>query len=499
MNFSKLWQQRDGKAFSEDDLLGFDLLYQLSYMSAISAAGISRSLIFEYASRLDISSSRYFREVHRLQKNMNYSYSEACRLVGESTKQQEVKSLLLRLSASLSSGQPERDFMAQEARVQAECYQDEYERKLETLRKWTDGYIALLVSSALIIVVAIVSMVIYSMGTTMVGGLVAVMAGTGLLGAWIVYRAAPREIKPLPAALGPKGHHFCRTLLYLLAPPCLIVCALLLLIGVGIGWVLMVAGAFLLPIGLASIAYDRRIDKRDAEIGVFLRSAGRVATAIGTTVTDALERIDIRSMHYLAPFIRRLRTRLLSRLKSELCWQMFVVESESELINRSVTAFRDAIHMGADAQEVGLRTGDYATKIQLLRAKRRLTSATFSNLCLMMHATLVGLLIFIVEIVTAFARTIEKIDLGEMAAKGSQQVSSLMLFNFSVKDMQFFYHLLIPSILLLTFVNALVPKLADGGHNYKIFYYLGITLATSGASLVVLPRLTSLVFTYNPT
>ena len=130
-------------------------------------------------------------------EGLNYQYSEACRAVGEDAENRVVRSLFLRLSSALSSGEREQDFMMNEAEIQAELYGNEYERKLETLQKWTDSYVALMISVALIIVVAAISMVIYDVGTTFVLGMVVVMLLVSAGGAWVIYRTAPREIKAL--------------------------------------------------------------------------------------------------------------------------------------------------------------------------------------------------------------------------------------------------------------------------------------------------------------
>ena len=158
----------------------------MSYLSAISAAGIPRSEVFSLASKLPCTTASYFYKIDRLTRSMNYQYAEACRLVGESAKQQEIKSLLLRMSGSLSSGEREMDFMSHEADVQAEMYGNEYERRLEALGKWTDSYVAWMVSVALIIVVASLSMVIYNVGTALVLGMVGVMIVNSALGCCLI-------------------------------------------------------------------------------------------------------------------------------------------------------------------------------------------------------------------------------------------------------------------------------------------------------------------------
>ena len=44
----------------------FDLITQLTHMSAVSTSGISREKLFDGTAALDYSTSKYFRRVHRV-------------------------------------------------------------------------------------------------------------------------------------------------------------------------------------------------------------------------------------------------------------------------------------------------------------------------------------------------------------------------------------------------------------------------------------------------
>ena len=85
----------------------FDLLYQLSYMSVVATAGVPRNQIFERSAKLPCSCAEYFRKVELTSKRLKYDYATACRVVGETIQDEDVKGLLLRFSSSLISGEPE--------------------------------------------------------------------------------------------------------------------------------------------------------------------------------------------------------------------------------------------------------------------------------------------------------------------------------------------------------------------------------------------------------
>jgi flagellar protein FlaJ len=210
-------------------------------------------------------------------------------------------------------------------------------------------------------------------------------------------------------------------------------------------------------------------------------------------VTEALGKIDLRSISSLASQAKKLHIRLISNIKPELCWRKFVTENGSELINRSVGMFQDAVNLGGEPEEVGSRTSFFALRIALLRAKRTLISSSFRWLSFLMHAATIGLLVFVVEIMTTFGEAIESI---KEALPGTSMPSSIpsLGFSFNFTGLELLQDLSVPVILVFTIVNALAPQVTDGGHKYKFFYYLGITLAISGALLIYVPKMAGMVF-----
>ncbi len=121
MSFSKYWHGLSTKVFSDkgSEFLSFDMLYQVSYMSATAAAGIPRTRIFEAACQLPCYTSRYFKEIQTLAEKMRLDYAQACRTVGETAKEGQIRGFLLRWSASMAAGETETEFLGQEARISA--------------------------------------------------------------------------------------------------------------------------------------------------------------------------------------------------------------------------------------------------------------------------------------------------------------------------------------------------------------------------------------------
>ena len=120
MSFIKSSRKRTEKASSDNAVISFDLLSNLTYMSAISTADIPRDIIFEHSTAQEFKTSRYFRQVYLMTKRLGFEYSRSFQLVSQKTDSDVVKNLLLRFAGSMSSGQSEHDFLSQEARVESD-------------------------------------------------------------------------------------------------------------------------------------------------------------------------------------------------------------------------------------------------------------------------------------------------------------------------------------------------------------------------------------------
>jgi archaellum biogenesis protein FlaJ (TadC family) len=105
----------DGAKSENEDISDFDLFYQLTYLSATAAAGISRYRLFQLACTLPSDSAKYFGDIYDLVANLRYDFPDACRMVGMRVKSENLRAFLLRLSDALRSGEPIPGFMAREA------------------------------------------------------------------------------------------------------------------------------------------------------------------------------------------------------------------------------------------------------------------------------------------------------------------------------------------------------------------------------------------------
>ena len=487
MSSSKSSPKRAGKSsFKPPNVSAFDLFYQMTYMSAMSSAGISRAKTFEIAAASPSTVSGYFKAINRLVKEFRYDYPDACRLVGDRAKTDEMRSFLLRLSDALRSGEPLPDFLGREAAVQGQNYANAYEREIETLKQWTDAFSSLVVSVALIVIIQLVSSMIYSMNTTVVAGLMTTAVVIGFFGAWIISRAAPQEKTMVGAAEGSMEQRRTLRMAQLFGPLAVVVGIGLALLGLDRGWVLIGIASLLFPVGMASMAADKKVDKRNEEFGTLLRSLGGMATSAGTTLKQSLTKIDLSSFPTLQPDVDRLSKRLQAQVNPDICWSKFGLETGSQLITEGVDIFYGAIHLGGDPERVGFLVSQFVTTTSQLRAKRRIVSSTFTGLTLVMQGVVAGLMIFVLEIINNFIQMMNKVITPKDAAMAAQNIA-MPMSSITPEQFSFLTTMTVGTVILLAAIGAAAILAADGGFKLKFGFYLAVAFVISGVGFLIIP------------
>ena len=312
-----------------------------------------------------------------------------------------------------------------------------------------------------------------------------------LIGGYMIYKAAPYEIKTYTGRQAPWTRRWALRLflasLLITAPA-----GYFLMSSYGPGALFIILGVGMIPAGVLAYIDDVRVSKLEQEVATFVRGLGNITSALGSTLGVGLEHLDQRSMGTLEPYVRRLQFRLGRRLSPDVCWDLFRDETGSELVNRATRMLVDGVKLGGKPEQVGEIAADYALSISLLRARRAVTASTFAFLTIPLHAAMISLLIFILEVVEAFDRRllaiIDDVE-GNIAAGASMPMPALPMFQ--PKDLSTVSFLLFVVIAALTIVDSFVPRLATGGHPMKVVFYGSIMLSLTGAAILLVPPLVS--------
>ena len=188
--------RRIEKVSSDNLVINYDLLSNLTYMASLAAADVPREQILQRVGQQHkLKTSVIFEQVNLLAQRLGVEYTRALQLVAAKARAQSIKSLLLRFASTIASGESEHVFIREESRLEGGRYANEYNRSIENLKKWTDAYIALIMTTAIITIVSVVSMIIGNITTYVILGLATLTIVVTIAGVWLIYRAAPREIK----------------------------------------------------------------------------------------------------------------------------------------------------------------------------------------------------------------------------------------------------------------------------------------------------------------
>jgi len=313
----------------------------------------------------------------------------------------------------------------------------------------------------------------------------------------LLYDSAPSEIKLHSLEQKSREQNLVKGLSKLLLPPGALAILFLVYEKVQVPYILLTAAAFMAPIGIVGMVDDFRVENRDKSFPAFAKSLGTLSGTMGVTTTSAMKKLDRESVGYLEPLIDNLYTRLTLDLDPEICWEKFIGESGSELINRSTKIFTHAINMGGDPAEIGKIVSSSSLAIVLLRMKRKLVSKGFTGLTFVMHAVMTGLLIFIIEMMRSFSNVLTKMYDSHLSQIQDASTAGLGMSMFGIGgNLDFLYQFTISAIIILTVADALVVKVVEGGGNYKIFFYGAVMSVISALMILIVPVFVSKIFNF---
>ena len=487
--------KRIKRVSSDNIVISFDLLSNLTYMGVLAAAQLPRDAIIRAAGKLSfLKTAVFFEQVSLLAQRLGIEYVRALQMVAEKARAPNVKGLLLRFSNTIASGESEHAFIREEARIEGGRYANEYSRSVENLKKWTDAYAAMMVSVTLIVIVALVSTLLGSLDQrfVVIVGVTMVLIACG--GVYLILRTAPYEqITYDGEGEGPPDRARAKFLLRTLVPIAAVAASFIVLTQ-GLAPALVVIGLALFPVGYLARRDDRKVRKIDEEVATFTRSLGAVAGATGSTLSSALNNINPASLGTLRPYVERLRTRLSHQMSNALSWQRFKEETGNELLRRSSDMLVDGVELGADAEECGEIASGYATRVAELREMRALTANSFGFLIIPLHAAMSGLMLFILQIIIIFNAQLTEVTADIIGTPGGEAAISGVppgMNIFASQNLTLISSMITIVILVLTVSNALASKFASGGNNLKIASTLSITCLISGGNMLLIPPVAS--------
>lgn len=492
-----------GSKIKEDQAIMLDLLHILTYMSSIATANVNRTDIFKLAGEQDGITANSMRKIHSLVQNYGYDSANACKLVSEETHHPALKEFLIRFSNALGTGEDEVEFLRGETERIIEVYTNKYESDVETLKKWTDGYTALLVSVVMVVAIFIISTTLFSMGDPVTTGIGsgALLGVISFFGVYVLFRSAPYEVMVHSQEIKSKEQVLAGTLSKILLPATGVTAFIMLAVGVKPWLIFLLVSALFASIGITGMKDMRKIVKKDLDLSTFLKSLGSTAGIMGTTLAQAMGQLDKKSVGSLEEDVMILHKRLVNGIKPAICWHDFISETGSELINKSTCVFLDAIELGGDPVKIGNIVSQSSLRIALLRAKRKLVASGFMYLLIPLHATMCGVLIFIYQMMFSFHNAIVAMMASDAenvkgAGAAASMPAGMSVFGVGGNvDLVFLDYYVTVVVLILTVSNAFAAQYTAGGSKYTLFFYASILFFLSAIVLYMVPLFAGNLFT----
>ena len=491
---------------SENKRMGADLLFMTTYMASITTAQATRPEIFAYsAARTEYAPSKYFAKVEFFVKRWNFSYSRALEVIAAKVRNEMLRSMLNRYANSIMSGVPDEDFISRELITIRSIYRNDYEQGLEMLKKWGDAYISMLFSAAVIGIILMISVAIYSPGSAeqTLNSSHFIILAISCFGLITMYRAVPSDQKTHPLIKKSKEQEIILRMAPKVIPIALIAGLLLFYLSSNFGLALLITGLVIIPLGIIGYLDDRNIVLRDSEFTVFIRSLGAIMSGKGLTITSALQEIDRKSLPNLKSLINGVYSKLNLGLDEKQVWNRFVGESGSDLIYKYLIIFRDSVDLGGSSKEIGQVIGASMLEQVLLRDKRNTISMGFMVLLIPMHTMMVGIFLFLYHILLTMSEKIESVssqmgnpseslnNVGSISG-GNIGGDGLGLFmNFPKETMNTY---IVITILLILISNILAGKIVMGGDRYMIFFIASLLMIVTGIVFIVAPIIVSTFF-----
>ena len=503
------------RSYKNELYMSNDMLFSLTYMASISTANLTRDKIFgSISAKKEYCPSFYFNKIRELSQNWNYDYASSCEIISTRVKNEKLRELFNRLSNAISVGEPDSEFLTKEWKLFKTKRKDEFERNLETTKEWANAYSALLVSTALIAIIVLLSVILYNIGDTArtLNSTIIIVFFMAFSGVGLIFSASPKDARVHDLDIKSKEQVY----IYKWIPFTLAISALIVILFTIIptfinpiefyvdikGLGMLVAGIVLLPVGIVANRDIQKINKRDECYTTFIRSLGSIMSGSGLTVSKALLKIDPKNLGELEGMSRDLYKVLASGLEPDLCWKKFVGETGSYLIYKLTNVYVDAINLGGNADTVGELVSSSNLEIVLLRMNRDRIAKGFTNLVIPLHVSMIALLLFIGQILTIFSTIIStlfvKFNVTDDKLEGlPTSIGGLNLGIFGGVPVELLGQFVVIVIIIITIANVLAIIAVKGGPMYLATYYGGIMFILSGILMIVIPPIVGSVFSFD--
>jgi archaeal flagellar protein FlaJ len=487
---------------TEDRKMSGDLLFTTTYMASLALANASRPEIFSYAAnRKEYISSKYITKVDTYVKKWGYSYAEGLSIVSERIKNPILKSFLSRYANAIDSSVPDDEYLNNELSTVRSVYRSQVEQGLETMTKWGDAYVAMLLSGTVIAVTLMISIAIYSPAgiETTLGMSYAIIFLICVGGNVLMYTSVPEDAKSHGLVTrASREQQTIHAMERIIVPLAIVAVIVMLLLGINAGLIYVLVGILMAPMGIIGFIDDANITVRDSDFSTFIRSLGAVMGGQGMTAVYALATIDKKSLVALEPLVNSVYSKMNLGLDDKQVWNKFIGESGSNLIYKYLNIYLDTVTLGGPPDAIGTVVGSSMLEQTLLREKKDMHARSFIILLVPMHIAMAGIFVVLYRIMVVLTGSVStmmtKFQSASSAAGGTgaaggvsadSALGGMSFFtNFPEKEMGVY---VLISLTIITVSNIFAARIVGGGDRYMFYFYAALFCILTGMVLLIGP------------
>ncbi|WP_267641775.1 archaellar assembly protein FlaJ [Haloarchaeobius amylolyticus] len=465
----------------------------LTHITVLSMTNINRIEIFRTLAEED--------EYQALAEEMGYlvalvdtwnqSLDDACRMRARQVNSPLLSDFLERLAYTIGGGQQISEFLIDEQESIIQQFVIRYEADLNKLDVMKELYLSMMLSTAFVLVFAIVLPVLVGVNPTLAVGAVIVMFVIVQAGfVYAIHAVSPYD--PVWYIQETAGDYpLKRAMPAVVVGGALSIVAFAVVGGILLGYLPVESDVLPLPI-MAAIPVtpllipgwlvrreEKKVQDRDSEFPSFIRALGAVESVKQTSTGNVLESLRKKDFGSLTKNIDNLFKRLNIRIDSTRSWALFAAETGSYLIQKFGDMYVEGRRMGGDPKMLGQVISRNLGEVLKVREQRQQATTTLIGVLYGLTAASVFSFFVGLEVVELLMQITEDMDLS----------ASQMSFLLSTKqyDIQTIEFLLILTIVLNALLSSIMVRVTDRGHMLSGYVHF-VALTWTGALTAELTR-----------
>ncbi len=480
------------KKFIIKNFIEKEFPYFITFLASLSTAKLSRSKFFDYVSEAKEFGflAKLFEKIKDLAINWRLGFAEACKRMLKVVPSNVLKDFLDRFSVALEVGEDTEEFFEREYKTIMDVYEVNYKKSLENIRILSDVITSVSVSLAFMFVIAVFIPLI-------IGGNVAFyvfLSAFLILLSFVLYILLAKFLvieDRLMHSEKLKPKEYVEIILNFITLS-IISMAIFIIINQKFPNIpLLVKLALSLSplayIGIKAKNLERLIRKKEKLFVTFLSELSSALSVRSSAHVKALEAIIVHDFKDLNKHIENLLKRIKTSLDIEKSYYYFGCETGSRLIQKFVTIFARATHLGADAVKTGKYIIDAVLRILDLRDLRDQMVTAFRGMIFGIYIGFALVLVLGTEIIYLMVKLFE--NLSELIS--TAQVSEYLggIFPLGVGTIEIGVLRFATQILLLAaaFSFAYILKELDGGIRFSLLLDFIIMLWIGALLSVFIP------------